>query len=158
MAHASECARTMHAQRMHSPWRYRARAKGARASFVRLQVCSYGRAVEDWGAGAASHLGLQLSTFCDLDGEGSPCFLRARHPRAWGAARSSNPQSSAKALLTPEEIIKKIYVLSRFSRNCCTFWIIDPTGCHKVGGGCHKTIISCHKATTPHDMTQNHMI
>ena len=97
VSHAGERARTMHAQRMHSPWRYRARAKGARASFVRLQVCSYGRAVEDWGAGAASHLGLQLSTFCDLDGEGSPCFLRARHPRAWGAARSSNLMSLKKA-------------------------------------------------------------
>ena len=55
-----------------------------------------GAGAEGAGAGVAAHLSLQLVTFRHLDGEGSPYFLRGWHPRAWGAARSSNLMSLKK--------------------------------------------------------------
>ena len=65
-----------------------------RAGLVRLQVCGCRVRLRAWVRGLQlTCMSLQLVTFRHLDGERSPYFLRARHPRAWGAARSSNLMS-----------------------------------------------------------------
>ena len=66
------------------------------AEGVRLRAAAGGRGLQlTWAC-----MQLPVGTFYDLDGEGPPCFLRARHPRAWGAARSSNLMSLKKARST----------------------------------------------------------
>ena len=46
---------------------------------------------------------------------------RARHPRAWGAARSSNLMSLKKVRWPRRSKLKKIWLLADFPHKCCTF-------------------------------------